>query len=413
MRNMKLSLLKFNCLNLLLGIALAPYSSAATAPHQGMLLPQDAPINFSYQGAFKFPMQTFGDSRLAFANGTFTLNPANNSVFIVGHKQHQAIGEFAIPELTNSSSLDDLATASNIQPFSSILLNGKRLKNTERLDYITGMEVIEGELFVNALTSYDASAKNKTTTFIVRNPSTLAKSDVDGMFKLQGSAHSAGWMSKLPKEWQSTFGASYLQGYASNLSINSRFSIGPTAFFSYLDAFAGVEATEKEIPARGYMDFSLKHPIVEDQYNKNGNNDIWTEISKAYYGFIPQGTNYYFIVGTSGGHESKMGYKITQTNGNLCGGPCAYDPADNYNYFWFFKVDDLVQVQQRNKQKWQILPSQYGKLSHPFAAKYGENLIAADYDEKRAQLYLLLETNYKEGNQNKQALVMLVYRLSV
>ena len=84
------------------------------------------------------------------------------------------------------------------------------------------------------------------------------------------------------------------------------------------------------------MDFSLKHPIVPDQYNKSLKNNLWTELSAAHYGFIIPNTSSYLVIGKSGGHNSGIGYKITQDNGRECGGPCSVKAGDSYNYFWFF-----------------------------------------------------------------------------
>ena len=368
--------------------------------------------NFEYIGAFRFPIQTIGGSRLAYINGNFAINPQSNSVFITGHEYHQAIAEFMILVLKQEKNPAKLNLAENLQVFSPILLNESRLKNSQGLNRISGMEIIEGELFVNAVEYYDAPANNTETTFIIRDIYDLKKSKIDGLFNLEGKAHSAGWMTKLSGKLRSVFAASYLHGYAGNIPINSRLSMGPSAFVSYIDSFAGIDEHDGLIPTRKLMDFSIHKPMIKDLYNKAGNNNIWTEVSSAYYGFIVPNTDYYLVLGTSGGHESGLGYKAKQINGHQCGGPCAIDPDDYYNFYWIFNVNDFVDVKNKKKKPWELSPQYYGKLNMPFSPKKKAiNLIAADFDDKNQILYILLENIDKSQSNYEIAPVMLAYKL--
>jgi hypothetical protein len=385
-------------------------SCYSAIPNQ-LLLPENTQFNFEYIGAFRFSVQTYGSSRMPYANGTFSISADGKSVFAAGHEQFQSIGEFAIPDLSQSKDISDLSIAPNIQPFSSFLSNSKRLNNPQKLDRISGMEVIEGELFVNAVEYYDAAADNSHTTFIIRNPKDLKNSKVDGLFSLNGVVHSAGWISKLPVKWQRTFSASYINGYASNYAINSRLSMGPTAFVSYIDTFAGIDESNGLIPTKRLMDFSVKRPMVKDLYNKEGNNKIWTEVSKAYYGLILPNSDYYFVIGSSGGHESKIGYKAKQINGNQCAGPCSYDPKDYYNFYWIFDVNDFVSVKEGKKKSYELLPINYGKVHLPFTPKNKANIIGANFDENNGILYILLKDVDKTQSRFEKAPVMLAYKI--
>ena len=391
---------------ILVGILLNGHASETT----DQLLPDDSTFNFEYLGAFRFPIKVFGSSRMSYPNGTFTVSPNGKTVFVAGHNQNQSIAEFLIPELRLTKNPSELLIAANVQPFHPFLRNTKRLENPQKLDRISGMEVIEGELFVNALEYYDAPADNTHTTFIVRDANNLAGAKVDGFFTLRGHAHSAGWMSKLPSKWKGVFSASYLNGYAPNYAINSRLSMGPTAFVSNIDIFAGIDEPGGLIPTRSLMDSSIKHPMVQDSYNKSGENRIWTEISEAFYGFIIPNTNYYLVIGNSGGHESKIGYKITQSNGKKCGGPCAFDHKDYYNFYWVFDVNDFVAVRDGKKKSYELLPIKYGKLQLPFApGDNTRNIIGADFDEKTGNLYIMLKDVDRSQSQFEKAPVMLAY----
>jgi hypothetical protein len=377
------------------------------------LLPNDSQFNFEYLGAFRFPTKTQGSSRMAYTNGAFTISADGKSIFVAGHEQLQSIAEFSIPELRQSNDPSNLLIAKHIQPFSAFLRNSNRLKNPQKLDRITGMEVIEGELFVNAVERYDAPGDNKHTTFIVRKANDLAKSKVDGFFSLKGYAHSAGWIAKLPKKWREIFSATYLNGYAANYSINSRLSMGPTAFVSNIDAFAGIDEPNGLIPTRTLMNYSIKRPMIKDLYNKSGNNKIWTEVSNAYYGFILPDDDYYFVIGNSGGHDSKIGYKAKQINGNKCGGPCPFDPKDYYNFYWVFDVNDFVAVQDRKKKPYELLPIKYGKLQLPFAPKNKtKNIIGADFDITNNILYIMLADVDSSQSKYEKAPAMLAYKIT-
>jgi hypothetical protein len=377
------------------------------------LLPLGSDVNFEYQGAFRLPVKKYGSSRLSYLNGNFAINESNNSFFIAGHQHHQAIAEFTIPELKKETKSAKLNLSEILQSFQSILLNKKRLKNPQKINRITGMEVIEGELFVNGVEYYDAKADNTHTTFIIRDISDLSNSKVDGFFSLQGAVHAAGWLSKMPNKWQHEFKASYIHGFASNLPVNVRSSMGPSAFTSGVDAFSGIDESGGLIPTQTLMNYSVKKPLQKDLYNKSKKNSMWTEVSHAVYGFIVPNSNKYLVLGSSGGHDSGLGYKITQKNGKVCGGPCAYDPIDYYDYFWMYDVEDLLKSSDKKISPSSIKPSSYNKLSLPIAKDInGRNLIASDFDFKNNKLYLLLENADRSQNKYEVGAVMLVYKLN-
>ncbi|MEP1446586.1 MAG: hypothetical protein ABJK37_10800 [Paraglaciecola sp.] len=370
-------------------------------------------VTLDYEGAFRFSTETWGDSRMSYAGGPFAITTNSKGLYIVSHSQHQAIAEFAVPELKTSKKASELNFAIGLQSFTSILKNKKRLNNPQKLDRISGMELIEGELFVNAVEYYDAPGDNNQTTFIIRQPQNLKKSEVDGLFQLQGGAHAAGWISKIPKSVRNDFIGSYLLGYTNNYAINSRFSIGPSAYASNIDAFAGIPENKGLIPAHKLMDYSIKKPIHPDQYNEHKKNNIWTEVSYAAYGFINPNGKYYIVVGNSGGHESSIGYKIKQNNGNMCGGPCARDAKDYYNYYWIFDVQDLLKAQDKKIAPHTIRPIKVGKLAIPFQPRNNlRKIIGADFDYNSNKLWMLIENVDYSQSEFETAPVMVIYKLS-
>ena len=116
---------------------------AATDPLIGQeTLPLFSIEEMQFIGAFRLPADEFGISSLNYAQGPIEYNDVHHSIFIVGHSHHQAIAEFAIPELVNSDDLADLKVASApLQLFTSVL-DGVNGGNTQNIDRIGGMELL-------------------------------------------------------------------------------------------------------------------------------------------------------------------------------------------------------------------------------------------------------------------------------
>ena len=130
----------------------------ATAADSDAAPPQELPLlrmkEFQYVGAFRLPSQKYGQSDLNYSEGPIAFNPDRKSLFIVGHAHQQAIAEFAIPELVDSTVLAELNMAGDpIQPFATIL-NRASGGNPEGNNRIGGMLYVSGpdgpELLVNA-----------------------------------------------------------------------------------------------------------------------------------------------------------------------------------------------------------------------------------------------------------------------
>jgi hypothetical protein len=84
------------------------------------------PDNFTYLGAFRLP-DASGGSNWEYSGHGLTHRPAADqaqntygSLFGFGHDQHLQVSEISIPEPIISKNLDDLNTATTIQPFADI-----------------------------------------------------------------------------------------------------------------------------------------------------------------------------------------------------------------------------------------------------------------------------------------------------
>lgn len=355
-----------------------------------------------YQGGFRLSAARYGDNdmdTLSYSNAVITFNPANNSLFVTGHDRGSRIAEFEIPGIVDSRDMNDFEVGSTvIQAFSSF-------HNTDRVDTgienyfrITGMALINEKLVVNYQNWYDASGQETDTSVVFQDANNLATSPINGAFQIDGAAHVSGWLTPIPSHFQSTLGGTHLGGY-SNGSIISRLSVGPSAFAVSPENNLLSNDGEGTVAATALLDFNLQNMLYSKTVygepqpdhsfllnNEDRQNDLWTRISGATYGFIVPGTGTYLTVGFSGGHESGVGYKIVQDDGNLCGGPCAYAADDVYNYFWAWKVEDLIKVKNGELEPSEVRPYDYGKLDTPISSRVN----GAAFDEENGLLYLAL-----------------------
>jgi hypothetical protein len=148
-----------------------------------------------YIGAFRVPDGQIGESRFAFGGTALAFNPANNSLFLVGHDHHQAIAEIKIPEaIVASANLNDLDTATVLQPFVRV---AARLPNytLEGTVKVGGLLVVGGQLVGTLYVYYDGPGKAVQSHFRLDSLN-LAAAKVEGLFTvghLGGVLSAATW----------------------------------------------------------------------------------------------------------------------------------------------------------------------------------------------------------------------------
>ncbi len=351
--------------------------------------------DFSFVGAFALPTAQDSVSSLDFAAGIIEVN--GDSLFIAGHDHQDAIAEFTVPQLVNSNRISDLQIASAPRQGFVRVLDRAAAGNPESLDKIMGIELVDGRLFVNAVEFYDAPADNRLSTLIIDNASDLKSSSVSEFRSMEGYARAAGWISAIPQAWRSVLGGSHISGHSSGGPIIARHSVGPSAFA--VDFESEATNSNSRINTTELLGFSLDRPLNEDLFNESRQNSIWTHLSQARYGFVIPGTRTYATIGWSGGHQSGVGYKITQNNGNLCGGYCSYAAEDNYNFYWLWDMDDLEKAERGSIHPDNITPYEYGRFELPFQTDAVLNPIGgASFDASRNLLYIsLLKANNEVG----------------
>ncbi len=390
----------------------------ATAEDTVAAPPQELPLlsikDFQYVGAFRLPSRKYGESDLNYSEGPIALNPDRKSLFIVGHAHQQAIAEFPIPELVDSTVLAELNMAGDpIQPFVTILHRASG-GNSQGNNRIGGMLYVSGpegpELLVNAYEYYDAPGDNTLSMLAVRDANDLAESDVDGYFEVQGRpGHTAGWMSPIPGPWRSLLGGDFLTGNSSGIPIISRTSVGPSAFAFNPRDVVGKKSVPTPVATTKLLDFSLAGRLHDDLSNKSRQNDLWNHLSRAVYGIIVPGTRTYATFGHSGGNESGVGYKIVQDNGRRTGGYSSFAVKDNYHYYWFWDVNDLAGVRAGEIKPHDVRPYEYGIFRTPFEGST-HRLGGGAFDASTGRIYLTAqEADRQQGRYNNPPVVM-VYK---
>jgi len=377
-------------------------------------LPKYSLDNMQYLGAFRLPEETFGDARVAWSAGQIAVDPTGETFFFSGSNK-RSIAQFKIPNsLSPSDSIEDLQIIDPpIQNFSN-MLNRAPTGNPNEIGRITGLSLVDGKLIVNAAVYYDANAENEYTTLIVEDPSNLKGSVVRGYMKLEGGNHSAGWISRVPSQYVDLFNHTLIAGHASNLPINARNSMGPSAFLLDKQELLSSKSDEL-IPTVRLLDFGINNLLHPDVNNDSLSNNLWTELSYAFHGFIVPGTSTYLTIGQSGGHESGIGYKITQPNGYNCGGFCAYDHRDYYNYVWLWDVDDLVSSFKGELDPSEIRPYKFELVNLPHEDPLNQGyassrVIGADFTPD-GRLYIVLENADTLQSQYEKQPIVLVYQM--
>lgn len=337
--------------------------------------------SLSYKGGFRVDAGRQGETRYSsadFSVGIFTVSENGDSIFLVGNPREPRIAEFDIPEIINTRDILEMVRADSFLQEFEIFHDPDTRYDSGIAGFFrfSGLTAIDGKLIVNAFNWYDANGSETDTTSIIVDPNNLATSEIIGPFQLEGAARSAGWITPVPLNWQPRLGGTHVSGWSDG-SINSRLSNGPSAYFwnPYEDALN--KPVPGPISARVGLTFPLDNILFDyglygDFYNGDFsenevillndrlNNDLWTYMSGATYGFIVPGTNTYVTLGSSGGHESGIGYKWQKADGSYCPGHCTKDPEDYYNYYWLWKLSDLEKAVNGESEPHTIRPYDFG-----------------------------------------------------
>ena len=356
-------------------------------------------------GAFRLKQGTFGSSRFAWTVGPIAITDDDKELYVAGHNHHFSVGAFSLSEGAGIGEISQLPIASNSIPFVKV---SPPLKPQGSANRITGLEVLNNQLLVMTDEYYDGNANNSEFLMIFDNRTNLDEAQQLGYFNLSARSHASGWMSKIPAPLSNELGALYLAGSASNIPINGRHSIGPSLFTWFPYFIENSKPAGRPIMMTPLIDYTLENPLHPDLRNTNRDNDIWTELSYAAYGFITPDQKHYVVLGHSGGHEGGIGYKITQENGYRCGGFCAVDFKDYYNHYWIYSIEDVKRANKNEAYPYELRPVEYGKLP---LLDYRFLIIGADYNPDSNRLYLSLSGLDRTQNRFESQPVIWVFEL--
>jgi hypothetical protein len=352
-----------------------------------------------YAGAFRVPQGDAGDPNgdgYSYGGMGIAYDPAKDGLFMVGHIYHNYVGEISIPQIVNSSNLNQLKTASVLQGLADITeghLSNVCGSGSDCGDSVNigGLLVVGSTLIGDAYRYYDANGSAKLSHFS-SSTTVSTKGDFKGMFKL-GSLNpglTAGYMTQIPEEWQSALGGKALTGQA-GIPIISRGSLGPSAsVFNPEDVAKG-----GTIPATPVVGYPIDHPTLgtyeDTTVNPGGYNKSTVVTGIAF----PKGTKTILFFGRQGlgtpcyGIGTADKSKDQQPTGE--GTIYCYDPENSSKgthgypysgYVWAYNVDDFIAVKNGKKQMWDIRPYAYWTLGEV------QNIDGAAYDAARNRIYI-------------------------
>jgi hypothetical protein len=318
-----------------------------------------------------------------YAGTALAFNPAAGSLLMLNHVYDQQVAEVAVPAIVNSSQLDNLSTASVLQPFADVTEG--RIAHigsggaTTSHPLIGGLLVYGSRLIGSVYEFYDVAGFAKLSHF----SSALqlsTKGGFRGMYQVGtlDPGFYAGYMAVIPAEWQAAMGGPALTGLCC-VPGPYRTSMGPGAFvFNPDDLGAKMPA-----PALPLVYYSTDHPTLgtwEGNGLPNPQYNMGTMITGAVF---PAQTSSVLFFGRTGlgascygpgtSDRSKAGKPATDIGDSV--DHWCYDPADSskgthaypYAYYvWAYKANDLLAVRQGQKQPWEVRPYAMWTLNLPF-----------------------------------------------
>lgn len=362
-------------------------TSGATGPSSEPLVQAS---DLVYAGAFRVPEGTTNQTSFYFGGTAISSNPANNSLYIVGHAWYQLMGEISIPAVQDSTNIADLPTASLLQPLTDPF-EGRRLlvnpQNPQNGQYVGGSLVYQGRLILSVYSYYDGSGTQVASHF-ARPLNLSVTGQVVGPVRVgsQYPGFVSGYMTFVPPEWQSLLGGPAITGNCC-LNIISYQSNGPAAS-TFDPAQIGVK---DPVPATPLVGYPYKEPL--DGYGSEGS--FFNGTTKITGVVFPVGTRSLLFFGRQG--MGKFCYGQGTTVSPPPSGEC-YDPADSskgthafpYIYrIWAYDANDLAKVAAGVETQYAVRPYAVWPLTLPFADPNSQHQLGGvAYDPKTGRIYV-------------------------
>ena len=425
------------------------HTVTTTPPDEPPPTPDKAPLvqpqNLVYQGAFRVPSGVFEGANLtpweienslaqfSYGGTSLAYNPANDSLFIVGHDQGQLVAEVDIPTLLPGAAVDNLNTGSLRQAFTDptdqllAKVNDDPLNPADVTTKIGGMLPYQNQLYLSAYIYYDGRGTQHLSHF-VSGLDLSVNGDARGPYEVQiptcdpsqpstclGAGFFSGYFALVPLEWQAALGGPVLNGNCC-LGVISRTSFGPAV--STIDpAKLGAETPLQAKPLVYYptphpllepgrepcLDFDTCHPIVDGWSDNstlfNGSTEIrgvvFPDKTRSVLFFGRHGVNFCYGPGTD--DPALVGTPATvDDDGNVVDSWCL-DPEDSSKgvhgypylyYVWAYDANDLAAVASGQKLPWEVRPYAVWPLSLPFSTIGSTRIGGAAFDPQTRRLFI-------------------------
>jgi hypothetical protein len=357
-------------------------------------LPLVQQATLTYQGSFRLPDGEIAGTSFGYGGTAIAFNPAQGSLFIVGHDWHQRIAEIAVPDIRTGALPTALATATLLQSFGEIPKSKLSALNPgdPNAKKIGGLLSYQGKLYASAFAYYDGGGTQVLSHFVSGlDLSTL--SAVEGPYRVGKlkAGYVSGYMGVIPNAWQAALGNPAVTGQCC-LAIVSRTSYGP-ALFTIDPTQFGVKNPVPAIPLVYYPEDHALAGWDSTGALFNGTTEVRGVV-------LPEGTRSVLFFGKHGSgpfcygagttdeklHGTKMPngvgycYDLENESKGTHAFPYAY-------YVWAYDALDLAAVKAGHKNPWQVRPYATWKLTMPFRGRPTQ-LNGAAYDPATGRIFL-------------------------
>ena len=346
--------------------------------------------DFVYQGAFRLPAESNGDS-FSYGGQTLAYNPAMNTL-LVGSR-HGKVAEVTIPTPARATRLADLPIATYVQPFRDPADGHIRDIGDDAVN-LDGLLIHDGRLYGSGLIYYDASHSQRLTHF--SRSLDLSRPEVSRIYQVGETGKAgfvAGYMASVPREWRAALGGAAVTGQCC-IPIVGRTSWGPS-LFSWNPADLG---RRDPVPVTPLLYYTQQHPTLGSWDGSRSTYGGTTQMAGV---AIIDGTRTVVFAGRNGMGEFCYGNGTSDARKASERGPdgekYCYDPTSSdkgqhaYPYrlqFWAYDVTDLAAVRSGDKQPWDVVPYAIWPFELPALGQPQPRLGRLTYDAAGRRLFI-------------------------
>lgn len=348
---------------------------------------------------------TGNNNKTSFSQGIFSLT--DSRFFVSGFANNGIIAEFDYPTFSDVPLNTSAPIVGKKSSFGDWLQVGDPGGWTQSNGYIDGIFDNGTELFVTSAPPYDAGS----TEWDENLSRVQYDRTIDQFYPVKDNARMAGYMGRIPPEWQTAFGAAYFMGSNNNTSIVKRHSVGPS-LYSWDGTTAGaINATRRMVfPVENSPNFPAgDYPLGSHHLEAPVGNPMWNQETKTRLAFF-WGDDYYVFAVTEGLYNEikylPSGYYADDeqwaTDNNV-------PNADNWAYFMKFRVQDILAA----ANPWDVRPYDYGRIQWPMGNSGIDSPQAhfwrGYFDDQAEMLYVNAVLDYPGGPSSDKTHTVFAY----